>query len=37
ALLMALLANEHVMGTPCNLPAATGAGRRVVLGSLTLP
>ena len=37
ALLMALLANEHVMGTPCNLPVATGAGRMVVLGSLTLP
>ncbi len=37
ALLMALLANEHIMGTPCNIPAATGAERRVVLGSLTLP
>jgi anhydro-N-acetylmuramic acid kinase len=37
ALLMALLANEHVMGTPCNVPAATGAARRVVLGYLTLP
>ena len=37
ALLMALLANEHVMGTPCNAPAATGAARRVVLGCLTLP
>ena len=37
ALLMALLANEHVMGTPCNLPAATGASSMVVLGSLTLP
>jgi anhydro-N-acetylmuramic acid kinase len=37
ALLMALLANEHIMGTPCNVPAATGAVRRVVLGSLTLP
>ncbi len=37
ALLMALLANEHVMGTPCNLPAATGAGRMAVLGSLTPP
>jgi anhydro-N-acetylmuramic acid kinase len=34
ALLMALLANEHVMGTPSNLPRATGAGRAVVLGSL---
>ena len=37
ALLMALLANEHVMGTPCNVPAATGAGRRIVLGTMTLP
>ncbi len=37
ALLMALLANEHVMGTPCNVPAATGAARRTVLGCLTLP
>jgi anhydro-N-acetylmuramic acid kinase len=37
ALLMALLANEHVMGTPCNVPAATGAANRVVLGCLTLP
>ena len=34
ALLMALLANEHVMGTPSNLPRATGAGRAVVLGGL---
>ena len=37
ALLMALLANEHVMGTPCNIPNATGAIRRVVLGYLTFP
>ena len=37
ALLVALLANEHVMGTPSNVPAATGAERRTVLGSLTLP
>ena len=37
ALLMALLANEHIMGTPCNVPVATGADRRVVLGSMTLP
>jgi anhydro-N-acetylmuramic acid kinase len=35
ALLVAFLANEHIMGTPCNLPSATGARRRVVLGSLT--
>ena len=37
ALLMALLANEHVMGTPCNVTSATGAARRTVLGYLTLP
>jgi anhydro-N-acetylmuramic acid kinase len=37
ALLMALLANEHVMSTPCNVPAATGAAKSVVLGCLTLP
>jgi len=37
ALLMALLANEHLMGTPCNVQAATGAARMVVLGYLTLP
>ena len=35
AVLVALLANEHVMGTPGNLPSATGARERVVLGSLT--
>ena len=35
ALLVALLANEYIMGTPCNLPSATGARRRVMLGSLT--
>jgi anhydro-N-acetylmuramic acid kinase len=35
ALLVALLTNEHIMGTPCNLPSATGAQRRVVLGSPT--
>ncbi|MBN2335165.1 anhydro-N-acetylmuramic acid kinase, partial [Candidatus Bathyarchaeota archaeon] len=37
ALLMALLANEHVMGTPCNIPAATGARSRAVLGVVSLP
>jgi anhydro-N-acetylmuramic acid kinase len=36
ALLVALLTNEHIMGTPCNLPSATGAQRRVVLGCITL-
>ena len=35
ALLVALLTNEHLMGTPCNLPSATGARKRVILGSLT--
>ena len=34
SLLVALLANEHVMGEPGNVPSATGAGRRVVLGHL---
>jgi anhydro-N-acetylmuramic acid kinase len=34
ALLMAMLANEHVSGNPANLPRATGARRAVVLGSL---
>ncbi len=34
AVLMAVLANEHVMGTPSNMPGATGAERRVVLGHL---
>jgi anhydro-N-acetylmuramic acid kinase len=32
ALLIALLANEHIMGTPSNIISATGARRRVVLG-----
>ncbi len=31
----ALLASEHLEGTPQNIPAATGARRRVVLGKLT--
>lgn len=35
SVLVALLANEHLMGTPCNLPSATGAREQVVLGSLT--
>ena len=34
ALLMAMLANEHVSGSPANLPNVTGARRAVVLGSL---
>jgi anhydro-N-acetylmuramic acid kinase len=32
SVLMALLANEYVMGTPSNLPEATGAKEKVVLG-----
>jgi anhydro-N-acetylmuramic acid kinase len=32
AVLVALLANENVMGTPCNVVSATGAHRQVVLG-----
>jgi anhydro-N-acetylmuramic acid kinase len=35
AVLFALLAHEHLAGTPSNVPSATGARRRVVLGSLT--
>ncbi len=35
AVLMALLANEYVMGTPCNLVSATGARKKVVLGYCT--
>jgi anhydro-N-acetylmuramic acid kinase len=35
SLLMALLANEYIMGTPCNMPSATGAKKRAVLGNLT--
>jgi anhydro-N-acetylmuramic acid kinase len=31
----ALLAAEHLVGTPSNVPSATGARRRVVLGKLT--
>jgi len=34
AILMAVLANEHVSGNPSNIPRATGARRAVVLGSL---
>ncbi len=31
----ALLASETLAGVPCNVPAATGAARRVVLGKVT--
>lgn len=34
AVLMAILANEHVSDNPSNIPRATGARRAVVLGSL---
>jgi len=36
ALLIALLANEHIMGTPSNIITATGAKRSVILGYSTL-
>jgi len=36
ALLVALLANENVMGTPCNIVSATSARKQVVLGLLYL-
>ncbi|MET0403176.1 MAG: anhydro-N-acetylmuramic acid kinase [Cystobacter sp.] len=35
AVCFALLANEHLSGTPANVPSATGARRQVVLGKLT--
>ena len=35
AALFALLAAEYLVGTPSNVPSATGARRRVVLGKLT--
>ena len=35
ALLIALLANEYIMGTPSNIVSATGAKRKVTLGYLT--
>jgi anhydro-N-acetylmuramic acid kinase len=35
AALFALLAAEHLAGSPTNVPSATGARRRVVLGKLT--
>jgi anhydro-N-acetylmuramic acid kinase len=34
AVLMAVLANQHLMGNPANIPRATGARRAVVLGAL---
>lgn len=35
AILIALLANEYVMGTPSNVLSATGAKRKVILGYMT--
>jgi anhydro-N-acetylmuramic acid kinase len=35
AVCFALLASEHLSGTPTNVPSATGARRRVVLGKLS--
>lgn len=35
ALLFAVLAREHVLGRPGNVPSATGAARAVVLGAYT--
>jgi len=37
AILMAVLANEHIMGNPANIPGVTGAGRSAVLGVLYPP
>jgi len=37
AIAFAVLGNETICGTPANVPAATGASKRVVLGSITLP
>lgn len=37
ALAFAVLANEWLMGNPSNLPSATGANRRALLGALALP
>lgn len=34
AVLFAILANEHIMGVPSNIPSATSARERVVLGTL---
>lgn len=36
AVAFAILANEYVAGNPSNVPAATGARRRVVLGKLAI-
>ena len=36
AVAFAVLANEAIHGHPANVPAATGAGRPVVLGKITV-
>jgi len=35
AIAFAILGNECIMGTPANVPRATGAERRVILGKIT--
>ncbi len=37
AVCFALLANETIAGHPGNIPGATGAGRRTILGTIALP
>ncbi len=37
AMSFAILANETLSGRPSNVPGATGAGKRVILGGLYLP
>lgn len=37
ALSFAILANETLSGRPANLPRVTGAGKRVILGSVYMP
>ena len=35
AIAFAILGNETICGTPANVPSATGANRKVVLGQIT--
>ena len=35
AIAFAILGNECIMGTPANVPHATGAEKRVILGKIT--
>ena len=37
AIAFAILGNETLCGTPSNVPQATGANKKVVLGDITLP